>query len=440
MMKISETYDVAIVGSGQASWNLAIPLAKQGQKVVMLENDIWGGTCPNRGCDPKKLMSQVALNYYQAKLQASKGLGTISSFDWHALSKFKHQTIDPLTDQLHDSFQKVGITTIKAHGHFVGDKLFANRQEIHAKKIVLALGRSAVIPNILGNELLKTSTDFFDLEELPKKLTIIGAGYIAFELASIAQVAGSNVTIIQHNHRPLKQFPEVLVKDLVKQLETQGVKFLMDTDVESILGDSRHQIAHTSTGSRVESNVIIAAIGRQPNIHGVGLEESGIKADDKKGIIVDEYLQTTLPNVYATGDVISKSVPAITPTAISEAHYLSQLFTGEEKKPFSYPLIATAVYGIPRLAMVGDFSEGTNQKEISLDTLFSSVVSSEIGSKVYLSYKNNKLVGAAMLGLHADERINELALLIQKQMMSKDLEKIDFIFPSPQSDLFKLIS
>lgn len=437
-MVSEEKFDVAIVGSGQASWNLALPLAAKHFKVVMIEDDIWGGTCPNRGCDPKKLMSQVALTQYQAQLQAGVGVGTVGALDWRALSSFKHHTIDPLTHQLHTMFDTNGITTIKAHGHFSDGQLFADERAIKADKIVLALGQTPIIPDIPGRELIKTSNDFFDFPELPQRLTIIGAGYIAFELASIALIAGSQVTIIHHNQQPLKQFPAELVDELIADLKARGVRFMLDTNVQSVSGDEHQQIAHTDAGE-VLSDKIIAATGRQPRVADIGLDAMGIKFN-QRGIIVDKYLQTSISNIYAAGDAVNKTVPRITPTAITEGAYLSRLFSGETNEPLVYPLIATAVYAIPRLAMVGQLDGAVTHKEIQLDHLFSSTVTSESGAKALLAFKGQRLVGAAMLSLRADERINELAILIQQRMQLRDLDRIDFIFPSPQTELINFIN
>ncbi|MGX7417970.1 dihydrolipoyl dehydrogenase family protein [Carnobacterium gallinarum] len=439
-MKDKMEYDVAIIGSGQAAWNAGITLSKSGKKVCMIENDLWGGTCPNRGCDPKKIFSNAAFQHYKTKKMEGVGVGKVEEMSWQKLMAFKNKLISPLSHELKSSFERTGIDTKNGFGHFKEGRLYVDETEVQAEKIILALGQKPVIPEIHGNEWIHDSYHFFEIEELPKKMLIIGGGYIAFELASIANQAGSDVTIIHRNNRPLRQFPQKIVSKLVDEMQKQGIKFVFDASVEEVEINGETLIAHTTKGI-IKSDYILSAIGRSGDFEKMHLDLVGVKTDSN-GVIVNEYLQTENENIYAIGDCVSKSVPKLTTTAILEGHYVGQLFLGKTEQPINYPVLSTAVFSFPRMAKVTTNSIVHSKKYVDLaesSFTFNLHYEKEVPSLLEFD-NNNQLVNATILSNEADVLVNDLTILLTNQITGDKLSESILIFPTVQDSLKEILA
>lgn len=427
--KINMKYDIAIIGSGQAAWNLAFPLAKAGKKICMIEKDLWGGTCPNRGCDPKKLFFNIAKKHYESVQNQKNGGGKISSMDWKSTMQFKKNLINPLSNNLHNSFDHANITTIDGLGYFMGNDLYVNGSRIYADKIVLALGQKPRIPNIKGKEFFNTSYDFFDLESLPKNITIVGGGYIAFEIASFASEFGCQVQIVERGEQPLKNFPSEIVNHLVKHMESRGIKFYFNTQVESITKNS----VVTSDGT-IYTDYIISAAGREINDGDMNLLDAGIEKDNN-GIIVNDFMETSVSNIYAIGDCVSKKIPKLTTTAIFEGTYLSQNIFKNEPNSISYPIIPTSLYTLPQLSMLSTDNREYSRKEyVNLaESNFTYQLNNEpnIPSVIYFNDKNN-ITNMCILGDESDVIINDMVALMNIKN-GKTQDSIIQTFPNVQS-------
>lgn len=343
-------YDVAILGSGQAAWNAGIALSKAGKNICMIENDLWGGTCPNRGCDPKKIFFQAAYQQYKSTKLNFMGVGKPNPMDWKKLFDYKQKTISPLSMQLKKSFEDSNITTIKGFGHFKEGILYADDKKINAEKVIIAIGQKPKELNILGKDLINNSYDLFETKEFPKKIVIIGGGYIAFEIASIINQIGSDVTIIHHNERPLKEFPESLVNKLVENMEKQGIKVTYNSTVQSVKEINGKKIVKTNH-EEIITDYVLSAVGRYVDFRNMNLESAGIKVNDD-GIVVDDYMQTSNKQIYAIGDCVKKQIPKLTTTAILEGEYISKAIIENHSNPISYPLIPKTVFTLPKLSTV----------------------------------------------------------------------------------------
>ncbi|MEA5002035.1 MAG: NAD(P)/FAD-dependent oxidoreductase, partial [Christensenella sp.] len=356
-------YDVVVIGSGVGGSSAAYALKEGGKSVALVEEDLWGGTCPNRGCDPKKVFVAGMEAVERNNQLAGKGLSPIRSINWPELLAFKRTFTDPFPEAFKKEAQGNGIDTIAGSACFVDErKIDVGGTVIEADAFIIATGQRPGILDIEGKEYLKTSTDFLGMEELPPRMAFLGAGYIAFELAAIANAAGSEVTVIHHNNRPLKGFDANMVSEMVTAFQGKGVRFVFDTEIGRVQ-EENGQFILSGDDYSAEADYVVCAAGRVPNIEKLELEKAGV-AYGKRGISVNKYLQTSNTYVFACGDVIDKKQPKLTPVAKFEGQYIAKKILDEQAAGIVYPPVATVVYGSPKLAQVGiDVSEAQRQPE-----------------------------------------------------------------------------
>lgn len=445
-----EKYDVVVIGSGPGGAATAYALKDGGKRVALVEDDLWGGTCPNRGCDPKKMLVSGMEVVERNNQMLGRGFSLIESIDWPELMAFKRSYTDPFPRSFKKGVEAYGIDAIEGSARFVGDnRIEAGDAVIEADAFVIATGQRPSILGIEGSEHLLTSTDFLDMDELPKRMAFLGAGYIAFELAAIANAAGSEVTIVHHNDRPLKGFDSDLVDSLVEAYEDRGISFAFDVDIEAIAEDERgYLLRGRGSGDReyVERfDCVVGATGRIPNVEALDLENAHVNYDGH-GITVDGFLQTSNPAVYACGDVVAKKAPKLTPTASFEGAYLARRILGSAAEPLAYPPIVSIVYGSPKLAQVGVSPAEAAERdgsykfdEMDLTNWFTYRRIGEPVSKVKLVHEGDRLVGASALSSQADALINHLAILIDNAIVHEDFNRMILGSPTLASDLPSLV-
>lgn len=441
-----EKFDVVIIGAGPAGLAAASQLKANGQNVAIIENDLWGGTCPNRGCDPKKvLLSGVEARDKMAQLNG-KGFGTAPTIDWPQLAAFKKTFTDPVSKGSRQSMVNAGITAIDGTPKFVGEhELVVAGRTLTAKHFIVATGQRPNLPDIQGKTYLGTSTDFLDLTEMPKEIAIIGAGYIAFELATIANAAGAKVHIIQRNDRPLKNFDARMVDVFVQQLEQKGIVFHYNVVLESV---EKVATGYELKAPNLDLTVAQAftAAGRIPNVDTLGLDAANV-ATAPNGILVNQYLQTSNASIFAIGDVVAKKQPKLTPVAGFEARYVVAYLLGQQTKRIHYPEIPTVVYGSPKLAQVGipvdealDQPEKYDVQPQDLTNWFSYRRTNDPIAKATMVFDQTKhLVGASVLSYEADTLINLLTIAIDKQLDHQAILDLILAYPTVASDLQYLI-
>ena len=441
---MNKHYDVVVIGSGVAGKAAASGLASAGKNVAVIENDLWGGTCPNRGCDPKKVLLSAVEAKTLAEQLTGKGINDVPTVNWPDLMAFKNTFTDPVPKQSRESLESAGAELYSGTAEFVNEtSLEVNGDILSADRFIIATGAHPSILDIKGKEHFQTSDDFLSLAEMPESLAFIGGGYIAFEFAGIAAAAGAKVHIIQHNTSPLKAYDQDLVKTVMKQLETKGVTFHLDTNVTEISKKSDSYLLTGDGDFSLRTALVFGTTGRVPSIDKLNLEKAGV-AYDKKGIQVNDHLQTSNPHVYALGDVLSKDQPKLTPVSSLEASYIISLLTDEQDGPIDYPSIPTIVFTRPKLAQVGvTKGEAEAQKdtydlsEIDATSWFSYSRTNEPIAKAQIitDKKTGRLVGASCLNNEADELINYFSILINKEIKAEELRDITFAYPTIASDL-----
>ncbi|EMF0061343.1 NAD(P)/FAD-dependent oxidoreductase, partial [Enterococcus hirae] len=436
-------YDEVVIGSGVAGMSVAYGLKKAGKNVLIIEENLWGGTSPNRGCDPKKILLNSVEARKRIEQLLGKGFSEVPTVDWQELQAFKRSFTDPVSKNRQKELAAADIDYLAGTARFINENtIIVGEEKISAEHFILATGQRPSILPIDGNEFLQTSTDFLSLSELPQDIIFIGAGYIAFELAMIAHASGSNVTIVHHNQRPLKEFDEQLVKQLVKQMEAAGIRFVFDFESQRIIQEGTHYSLQ-SNDQELQADAIFCATGRQPNVERLDLEKAKVETT-KHGVVVNDYLQTSNPMIFACGDIISRTEPKLTPVATFEGNYVANYVLGNTKEKISYPSISTIVFTSPKLAQVGVTKKQlTGQEEvveIDMTNWFTYHRVNEPLAKSQMIYdKAGYLIGASVLSEQADDLINDLNLLISQHTKKEELEQWIMGYPTVASDLSYLL-
>ncbi|GAA4429266.1 NAD(P)/FAD-dependent oxidoreductase [Pontibacter saemangeumensis] len=441
-------YDVFVIGAGMAGAAVAKKCAKAGLKTAISDFRPYGGTCALRGCDPKKVLIDGASLQEQVQLHLGKGLSGEVKIDWGELMAFKDTFTDPVPENMEKGFGKAGIDTYHAPVSFLDESTLQVGQEtIAAEKIVVVTGARPRELDMPGAAHAITSDDFFNLKELPKHITFLGGGYISFEFAHLAARAGARVTIIEHGARPLKHFEQDIVEHLVRVSEEAGIDIRLNREVRSIVQkDGGYELSISGEGGeeKLETGLVVSAIGRVPEVGQLNLEKGSVK-HGRKGIEVNEYLQSTSnPRVYAAGDVADTEGLPLTPVAVYEGHFLaSNIIKGNSKK-VNYPEIPTVVFTIPSMASVGLTER--QAKEQGVDFKVNAHDAREwfngrrhrapaYAYKVLVSKSNGRLLGAHLVGPHAEETINIFALAMKAGMKAKELKSFLFSYPTMASDV-----
>lgn len=441
---MNKNFDIVIIGGGVAGNSAALGLAEAGKKVAVIENDLWGGTCPNRGCDPKKILLAAVEAQNSAAQLVGHGIQDAPEINWPELMAFKNTYTDPISKNTKENLQNSGVTVYQGNGTFINDQAFKiNEEVLKAQQFILATGARPSILSIKGNEHLLTSRDFLDLLEMPESVTLIGGGYIGFEFAAIANAAGAQVHLVHHNSTPLKSYDQELVYDLMEQLKKDGVTIHLNTNITQIQQVSNGFLLIDGKGFELSTDLVFGATGRLPNIEDLNLNKAGVKTENS-GIQVNNYLQTSNPKIYAMGDVLAKKQPKLTPVASLEASYLVSCLTGQKETEISYPIIPTIVFSNPKLTQIGVTAKEAknNPDQYELTTVdatewFSYFRLNEGISKikVVIEKSSSLVVGASALNSEADELINLFSLLISQKVKVEEVANSVFAYPTIASDL-----
>lgn len=444
---IEFTYDVVIIGSGASGTTVAFEALAAGLKVAIVEERSWGGTCVLRGCDPKKVLVGAAEARNLSTRLRGKGIKEAATISWTDLMAFKETFVEDVPESRLESFQEAGIETFFGPASFQNENtLQVGNDILSAKKIVIATGATPNTLKVEGQEHIQTSDDFLSLEKLPDSVVFIGGGYISFEFASIALAAGRDVHIIHHNSEPLKKFDPDFVAALVATLKEEGIHFHFDTDITKINKNGEKLHIEGKNGFSLETDLIIGATGRTPNIAHLALDKANIDYT-KKGITVNEKLQT--PNhahIYACGDVAATKGAPLTPVVSMEAALVAKNILGGNEK-IDYPAIPSVVFTSPKLASIGISLEEANANpekyQIKNHDTTNWYTYRRTNEKIALAKiiedrETGQIKGAHLLSEEADYMVNYIAILMKANLTLADLQSVIFAYPSPASDLTAL--
>src|SRR5438477_12235911 len=370
---MTTTVDVIVLGTGSAAQSAAYPCREAGWNVAVVDDHPFGGTCQLRGCDPKKVLVGAAdLVDWSRRMQGQGVSAPGLSLSWPDLIRFKRTFTDPVPEQTKRSFEQAGIITRGGRAHFVDRTSVQVGEEILVgRHVVIATGACHADLGIAGEDLLTTSTQFLDLEELPRRIVFVGGGYIAFEFAHIAARAGAQVQVLHRGSRPLAKFDPDLVSMLVQASRELGIEVHVNRAVTAIERQGYHLLVHARAGAQeytIEADLVVHAAGRAPEIDKLNLEAGGV-AWEKEGVSVNEYLQSvTNPAVYAAGDAVASGGFPLTPVAGMQGRIVARnLLEGNRHTP-NYSGIPSVVFTTPPLVRVGLLEEAARAQGLRFTT------------------------------------------------------------------------
>lgn len=432
-------YDAVFIGSGHASWHGALVLAKAGKKVAVVEQELPGGTCTNYGCNAK-LALDGAFEVLQAFQNYAGGCMTGSpAIDWAAVRAFKKAETNDLNKGLPPMLEAAGVEFVRGRGRLAGPNAVAvGDRVLETRNVVICTGQRNRRLDVPGKELLRGSREFLDdLEEMPRRIVFAGAGIISMEFASMAVKLGAEVDVVEHFGRALGMYPERYVSRLVAKMEREGVRFHWSDDVCAVEKAADGLVVRTKGGLALACDYALDATGRVANVEDLGLEALGIEASPR-GIVVDDHLRTAVPNIYATGDVVCKAVPKLTPTASFESEYVARQILGETD-PIRYPAIPNLVFTLPRIAQVGvPLDEAAKRPDyyrivpLAFGPGMRWTVKNEPDAEVsFVVDPEGRLAGAAVYAADAADWIDYLTFVVNGRLRAADLRGAVFSFPTP---------
>lgn len=409
-------YDYILIGSGPAAYRLANLLAQTKRQVLVVEGGEFGGTCPNYGCEPKIFLEGAVRNTLQSQQLAGRGIVSPAKLDWNQLMQTKLQRFNPWPEETKEIIAK-SHDVETGFAEFVDAQTVAvNGHQYQAEHIIIATGQHPHRLNIPGSEFTHTSTDVLSLAQLPQRVAIIGAGYVAMEMATLLSAAGAQVTMLVRSARALRGFAQADVDVVVASMQKRGVHFSFNTHVQAIQQNADAYTITTDQGA-LASDYVVDASGRVPNMERLHLDKAGIDYD-QHGIKADDHLRTNKRGVYAIGDVISRTQPKLTPVAEFEANYLFKQLEQESNSPIHYPTIATTAFTFPEVALAGinpDNVADNDAYQIKKVPLAGSSLyagQNDQAARLTLVFKDSQLVGASAVGDEAANEINVLTPLI----------------------------
>ncbi|WJY27250.1 dihydrolipoyl dehydrogenase family protein [Sporosarcina trichiuri] len=450
---MKKTYDVIVVGTGTAGSSITQACRDEGKTVAVIDRRTFGGTCPQRGCDPKKVLVGAAEWMDWKERMAGRGLAGNAEIDWQELMAFKRTFTEPIPEATEKKFSSLGIDCYHGDAKFISDtKLKVGDNELIGRKIVLATGAAPMKLGLDGEDLMIHSEDFLDLDELPKKIIFAGGGYISMEFASLAARAGSEVHVIHRGERPLEPFDGDLVDLLMKRLEETGVRFHLNTSVKSVerSGDGFTVSAEKDDSAETfTADLVVHGLGRAPSLD-VDTKAGNIKLGDKGGVKVNEYLQSvTNPNVYAAGDCAETGAPPLTPVSSDDAELVVQNLLHGNSRPADYAPIPSVAFTVPKVGSVGMTGEDAEKADRKLDVTFREITDwftfrrtneQAAGFKLITDPEKGTIVGAHLLGGNADELINHFSMFIHLETPIETIKNLEFAYPTAASDIGSMLA
>jgi glutathione-disulfide reductase len=441
-------YDIIAIGGGSGGSATMNRAAMHGAKAAVIEGNIIGGTCVNVGCVPKKVMwygAQVSetLKNYAADYGYTIGE---TSFDFKTLRKNREAYIERSRQAFSNNFNRNGVDYIEGYARFVDkNTVEVNGEHIRAKHIVIATGSYAFIPNVPGSELGGTSDDVFAWEELPESVSIIGAGYIAVELAGVLHALGVKTDLFVRKGGPLRGFDQGIVEVLVEEMKKNGQPLHTHKVPQKLekLDNGDIQI-HFEDGTTHTSQKVIWAVGRKANVHQLNLEAAGVELTERGFIQVDEYQNTTTPGIYALGDVSGEK--ELTPVAIKAGRTLAErLFNGKTDAKMDYELIPTVVFSHPAIGSIGLTQEQAEAKygvenikvyQSTFAGMYSAITVHRQMTKLKLITlgEEEKVIGLHGIGGGIDEMIQGFAVAVKMGATKADFDATVAIHPTASEE------
>jgi glutathione reductase (NADPH) len=440
-------YDLFVIGAGSGGVRAARIASLAGARVAIAEEYRIGGTCVIRGCVPKKLL--VYGSEFAQHLADARGYGwTVgeTSFSWPALRDAVQKEVGRLSGIYSSNLAKAGVTAFEERAELVDAhtvKLVKSGSQLTAERVLIATGGRPYLPEGLpGLELGITSNEAFHLPELPRRVLIVGGGYIALEFANIFSGLGSEVRVVHRGDRVLRGFDDDLRSHLHIESERAGILLTMNATLTKIEAAGAARRVTLSNGDKVETDVVMFAIGRDPNTAGLGLERAGVKTDPDGAVVVNEYSQSCVESVYAIGDVTNRM--NLTPIAIRDGHAFADTVYNERPTPIDHTSVPSAVFSRPPIGCVGLTEADARRSHEAVDiyrTSFRPMRTAFIGleqrtlMKLVVDAKTDQLLGVHVAGVDAPEMIQLAAVAVKAGLTKKQWDSTVALHPTAAEEL-----
>lgn len=442
-IRVTDHYELLVIGGGSGGLAHAQRAAEYGIKAAAIEGDRLGGTCVNVGCVPKKVMWYAANQMHHLKHAADYGFDVdLKSFDWPTLKANRDAYVKRLNGIYEGNLDRKGVDYIPGFGRFIDAKTVAvGDRTITADRIVIATGGRPVVPDLPGAELGITSDDFFELEEQPKRVLVVGSGYISVELAGVLHGLGSEVQVVVRKDGVVRSFDHMLSEELMAAMRKSGIK-LETRVIPKSLAKTDDGLVLTATDGREFGPVdcVIWAVGRAPNTSSLNLAAAGVQTDESGFIPVDKYQVTNVDHIAALGDVTG--AVALTPVAIAAGRRLAdRLYNGMEGRHLEYHTIATAIFSHPPMGTVG-LSEAEALAEYGEDNIkiytsgFTGMYYA-LGTdkersvmKLVTAGPEERVVGVHVIGEGADEMLQGFAVAVRMGATKQNFDDTVAIHPT----------
>lgn len=439
--------DLVVIGTGAAATAAATACSEKGWSVAIADSRPYGGTCPLRGCDPKKVLVGAAELVDWAERMEGKGVRSVAAIDWRSLIAFKRTFTEPVPASREKRLREAGITTHHGRARMVGPTAVeVAGQTLEARHVVIATGARPRTLSFPGAELLTTSDEFMELEDLPPRVAFVGGGYISFEFAHVAARAGSEVTIVHRGERPLEDFDPDLVRLLVQRSRAMGIDVVLGAEVEEVTREADGMRVHAG-GRELAADLAVHGAGRVPEIDDLNLEAAGVESEDH-GVKVNAFLQSVSnPAVYAAGDCDTSGAP-LTPVASYEGRIVARNLLEGNCCRVDYTGVPTVVFTLPPLARVGLLETEAREQELDVEVhhaetgdWYSSrrLGESAAGHKVLVDKTSGKIAGVHLLGWRSEEVVNVFALAIRHGLAAAVLGSTPFAYPTHASDIASMM-
>jgi len=449
-----KTFDYVVIGGGSGGVATARRAAEYGARVALIEAGRLGGTCVNVGCVPKKVMWYAATLAHALEDAAGYGFTLAGhDFDWPTLKQRRDAYVQRLNGIYDGMLEKAGVEVIRGFGRFVDkNTVEVDGERYSAPHIVIATGGRPVVPETPGAELGITSDGFFDLEQLPRRVAVVGSGYIAVELAGVLRALGSEVDLLVRGEVLLRPFDALLREELATHMQDAGIQLCFRHQVRGLTRQQDGSIridCEDGDGKAVQrvADTVIWAIGREAATDGINLAAAGLTAGKHGVLETDEYQNTTVPGIYAIGDIVGKA--ELTPVAIGAGRKLAaRLFRDQPDSKQNYDLIPTVVFTHPPIGTVGLSEDAARERHGEAVKVYSARFTGMYNAltehkprtamKLVCVGEEEKVVGCHIIGTGADEMLQGFAVAIGMGATKADFDATVAIHPTAAEELVTL--
>jgi glutathione reductase (NADPH) len=439
-----------VIGGGSGGIASARRAAQYGAKTILVEGGALGGTCVNVGCVPKKVMwhaAQLAEGLHDAGDYGFSGVN--AEHDWGRLVERRRAYVERLNGIYRNNLEASGVELVRGYARFVDPHTVeVEGRRIRAEHILIATGSRADLPSIPGAEHGVDSDGFFAWQQRPQHVTVVGAGYIAVELAGVLRALGSQVCLLLRGERLLKNFERDISNGLEDAMRASGVEIRVGRQIESVQREGDELRLRLDDGEQAKADALIWATGRSPNTAQLGLAEAGLEPGRRGAIAVDEWQATAVPHIFAVGDVTGEY--GLTPVAIKQGRLLAdRLFGGQAQAQFGKPFIPTVVFSHPACGMLGmteeqavaEYGEGEVRcYRGQFRALYYGVLDNKVNSvvKMICAGPDDKVVGLHTLGMGSDEMLQGFAVAMQCGATKADFDATVAIHPTAAEEFVTL--